>query len=71
MEWLPLTVIGILIIILGVYFIVKWAVKDALKGNPPKKTSEPASITKEQIMKVKDPLERQKLINEHMDLFQK
>ena len=49
---------------------VEKAVKDALKGNPPKKTSEPASITKEQIMKVKDPLERQKLINEHMDLFQ-
>ena len=50
---------------------VEKAVKDALKGNPPKKTSEPASITKEQIMKVKDPLERQKLIKEHMDLFQK
>ena len=50
---------------------VEKAVKDALKGNPPKKTSEPESITKEQIMKVKDPLERQKLINEHMDLFQK
>lgn len=50
---------------------VEKAVKDALKGNPPKKTSEPASITKEQIMKVKDPLERQKLISEHMDLFQK
>ena len=50
---------------------VEKAVKDALKGNPPKKTSEPASITKEQIMKVKDQLERQKLINEHMDLFQK
>lgn len=50
---------------------VERAVKDALKGNPPKKTSEPASITKEQIMKVKDPLERQKLIAEHMDLFQK
>ena len=31
MEWLPLAVIGILIIILGIYFIVKWAVKDALK----------------------------------------
>ena len=30
MEWLPLAIIGILIIILGVYFIVKWAVKDAL-----------------------------------------
>lgn len=50
---------------------VEKSVKDALKGNPPKKTSEPASITKEQIMKVKDPLERQKLIAEHMDLFQK
>lgn len=50
---------------------VEKAVKDALKGNTPKKTSEPASITKEQIMKVKDPLERQKLIAEHMDLFQK
>lgn len=31
MEWLPLVVIGILIVILGLYFIVKWAVKDALK----------------------------------------
>lgn len=31
MEWLPLVVIGILIIILGLYLIVKWAVKDALK----------------------------------------
>lgn len=31
MEWLPLAVIGILIIILGLYFIAKWAVKDALK----------------------------------------
>ena len=31
MEWLPLAIIGILIIILGVYFIVKWAVKDALE----------------------------------------
>lgn len=50
---------------------VENAVKDALKGTPPKRTSEPASITKEQILKVKDPLERQKLIAEHMDLFQK
>lgn len=31
MEWLPIVVIGILIIILGLYFIVKRAVKDALK----------------------------------------
>lgn len=31
MEWLPIAVIAILIVILGLYFIVKWAVKDALK----------------------------------------
>ena len=31
MEWLQLAGIGLLIIILGIYFIVKWAVKDALK----------------------------------------
>ena len=31
MEWLPLVVIGILIIVLSLYSIVKWAVKDALK----------------------------------------
>lgn len=31
MEWLPIVVIAILIVILGLYFIVKWAVKDALK----------------------------------------
>ena len=31
MEWLPLVVIGIVIIRMGLYFIVKWAVKDALK----------------------------------------
>ena len=31
MEWLPLTVIGIRMSILGVYFIVKWAVKEALE----------------------------------------
>ena len=31
MEWLPIAVIAILIVTLGLYFIVKWAVKDALK----------------------------------------
>lgn len=31
MEWLPVAVIAILIVTLGLYFIVKWAVKDALK----------------------------------------
>lgn len=31
MEWLPIIIIGILIFILGLYSIVKWAVKDALR----------------------------------------
>ena len=31
MEWLPIIVIAVLIVILGLYFIVKQAVKDALK----------------------------------------
>ncbi len=31
MEWLPTVVIAIFIIILSLYYIVKWAVKDALK----------------------------------------
>lgn len=30
-EWLPIIIIGILIFILGLYSIVKWAVKDALR----------------------------------------
>ncbi len=31
MEWLPILVITILVAILGLYYIVKRAVKDALK----------------------------------------
>ena len=31
MEWLPLVIIAIFIGVLGLYYIVKWAVKDALK----------------------------------------
>lgn len=31
MEWLPIIIIGILILILGLYSTVKWAVKDALR----------------------------------------
>ena len=31
MEWLPIVVIAVLVVILGMYYIVKWAVKDALK----------------------------------------
>ncbi len=31
MEWLPIAVVAVLIVIVGIYFIVKKAVKDALK----------------------------------------
>lgn len=45
------------------------AVKDALRGNTPKKSTGDHAITKEDIMKVKDRRERQRLINENIDLF--
>ena len=47
---------------------VKAAVKEKLKGNPPKKGGG-STLTKEKILDVKDPVERQKLIAENMDLF--
>ena len=47
---------------------VNRAVKDALKGEPPK-AGGASGLTKEQIMKVKDRAERQRLINENMHLF--
>ena len=47
---------------------VSKAVKDALKGETPK-TGGASKLTKEQIMKVKDRTERQRLIHENMDLF--
>lgn len=47
---------------------VSKAVKDALKGEPPKAGGS-SSLTKDQIMKVKDRAERQRLINENMHLF--
>ena len=40
MEWLPIIVIAVLIVILGLYFIVKRAVKDALKEYFENKISE-------------------------------
>lgn len=48
MEWLPLAIIGILIIILGVYFIVKWAVKDALKEYFNDKENNKSYVVKEE-----------------------
>lgn len=44
-------------------------IKERLKGKPPKTGESSAKMTKEQIMAVKNPRERQKLISEHMDLF--
>ena len=50
---------------------VQAAVKDALKGNPPKTgTGGKATMTKEQILAVKNPSERQRLIAENITLFQ-
>lgn len=42
--------------------------KDLLKGNTPRNSGS-TSISKEQIMAVKDPAKRQKLIAENIDLF--
>lgn len=47
---------------------VESAVKEKLKGNPPKKGGAP-TLTKEKIFEVKDPVERQKLIAENIELF--
>ena len=50
---------------------VQDAVKDKLKGNPPKKgTGGKGSITREQILAIKNPSERQRMIAEHIDLFE-
>ena len=50
---------------------VQAAVKDALKGNPPKAgTGGKGTMTKEQILAVKNPSERQRLIAENITLFQ-
>lgn len=49
---------------------VEAAVKERLKGEPPRKGSGGvAAMTKEQIMAIKDPEQRQKLMAQHKDLF--
>lgn len=51
---------------------VSAAVKEALRGNPPKAGSNNgATLTKEQILSVKDRTERQRLIAENTQLFVK
>ena len=50
---------------------VQAAVKEALKGKAPRKgTGGAGTMTKEQILAVKNPSERQKLIAENITLFQ-
>ena len=49
---------------------VQAAVKEALKGNPPKVGTKKGGLTREQILKVENRVERQRLINENLDLFQ-
>lgn len=48
---------------------VQNGIKEALKGKTPKAAGEPPTITKEEIMKVKNRAERQKMIAEHPELF--
>lgn len=46
------------------------AVKEALKGNPPKAGAKKSgTMTREQIMNVKDPAERQQMIMQNKELF--
>lgn len=48
---------------------VQKQVKAALAGNTPKAGTEAPKLTKEEILKVKNPIERQKLIRENLELF--
>lgn len=50
---------------------VQDAVKDKLKGNPPRRgTGGKGTVTREQILAIKNPSERQRMIAEHMNLFE-
>lgn len=49
---------------------VEQAMKDALKGAPPKAGGAKPTMSKADILKVQDRRERQKLINENIELFE-
>ena len=49
---------------------VQDAVKEALKGKTPRKKDRDTAMTKEQIIAVKNPAERKRLIEENIELFQ-
>lgn len=49
---------------------VEKAVKEKLKGNGPKRGDSNKGVTRESILNITDPMERQRMIAENMDLFQ-
>lgn len=49
---------------------VEKAVKEKLKGNGPKRGGSNKGVTRESILNITDPMERQRMIAENMDLFQ-
>lgn len=49
---------------------VEKAVKEKLKGNGPKRGGSNKGVTRESILSITDPMERQRMIAENMDLFQ-
>lgn len=49
---------------------VEKAVKEKLKGNGPKRGGSNKGVTRESILSIADPMERQRMIAEYMDLFQ-
>lgn len=50
---------------------VQVEVKNQLKGGTPRTGSRDTGITKKQIMAIKDPIERQKMIAKHLELFER
>ena len=53
------------------YTSVASAVKEELKGDTPAKNSNKKTLTKEQILAIKNAAERKKLIAENIHLFDK
>lgn len=49
---------------------VEKAVKEKLKGNRPKRGGSNKGVTRESILNITDPMERQRMIAKNMDLFQ-
>ena len=50
---------------------VQAEIKNQLKGGTPRTGSRDTGITKKQIMAIKDPIERQKMIAKHLELFER